>query len=96
VLRRGPAADHAGPDGAGTGYHLVFADPPYATSDEEVSAMLKALDDRGWLADGALVAVERGTGGTAFAWPQGYVEDRTRRYGDVTLWYGLAAGARAG
>ncbi len=96
VLARGPAADHAGPDGAGTGYHFVFADPPYATSDEEVSEMLKALDDRGWLADGALVAVERGTGGTAFAWPQGYVEDRTRRYGDVTLWYGLAAGARAG
>ena len=72
----------------------MFADPPYAyEAATEVAAMLRALGDGGWLADGALVAVERRTGGTALTWPPGYVADRTRRYGDATLWYGLAAGA---
>ena len=27
-------------------------------------------------------------------WPAGYEPDRSRRYGEATLWYGLAAGAQ--
>jgi 16S rRNA (guanine966-N2)-methyltransferase len=81
-------------DAAGAGgYRFAFADPPYAASEHEVGEMLGALRAGGWLADGALVAVERRTGGAAPAWPPGYVADRARRYGDATLWYGLAAGA---
>jgi 16S rRNA (guanine966-N2)-methyltransferase len=55
--------------------------------------MLRALSGHGWLAEGALVAVERRSGDAPPAWPPGYLEDRARRYGDATLWYGLAAGA---
>ncbi len=58
--------------------------------------MLLALRDGGWLADGALVTVERRTGGAPLGWPRGYLADRARRYGDTTLWYGLAAGGSAG
>ncbi len=72
---------------------FVFADPPYAASEDEIAAMLRALHEHGWLAGGALVAVERRSGGAAPSWPPGYVADRARRYGDATLWYGLAAGA---
>jgi 16S rRNA (guanine966-N2)-methyltransferase len=72
-------------------YDLVFADPPYALPD--VTPMLAALRDHGWLAPDALVAVERETRGAPVAWPDGYVEDRARRYGEGTLWYGRAAGA---
>jgi len=78
--------------GSVEGYGFVFADPPYAAADDEVTALLTALRTRGWLADGALVAVERAAGGGALAWPAGYVADRARRYGDAMLWYGLAAG----
>jgi 16S rRNA (guanine966-N2)-methyltransferase len=74
------------------GYGFVFADPPYALGDDEVVAMLTALRTGGWLADGALVAVERASGGAPLAWPAGYVADRARRYGDAMLWYGHAAG----
>jgi 16S rRNA (guanine966-N2)-methyltransferase len=42
-------------------YDLAVADPPYAVTDDEVTAMLAALDARGWLAPGAVVAVERAT-----------------------------------
>jgi 16S rRNA (guanine966-N2)-methyltransferase len=87
----GSAAGHVGD--AGEGYDFVFADPPYAVGDEEIAAILWALRQGGWLAEGALVAVERRTGDSRFGWPSGYVADRARRYGDTTLWYGLAASA---
>jgi 16S rRNA (guanine966-N2)-methyltransferase len=70
---------------------LVVADPPYAASGAEVTEMLAALTDRGWLKPGALVAVERATRSGAVAWPGGYIPDRSRRYGEATFWYGLAA-----
>ena len=68
-------------------YDLVFADPPYATPDADVTAMLIALRDNDWLSADALVVVERATRGPALAWPPGYAADRERRYGEGTLWY---------
>jgi 16S rRNA (guanine966-N2)-methyltransferase len=73
-------------------YDLIFADPPYAMTGEAVAALLEALRDNGWLAEDALVAVERATRGEPVAWPTGYTGDRARRYGEGTLWYGHAAG----
>ncbi|WP_432925561.1 16S rRNA (guanine(966)-N(2))-methyltransferase RsmD [Microbispora sp. CA-135349] len=73
-------------------YDFVFADPPYAVSDEAVSRVLLALHDNGWLAEGALVAVERESRGKDLMWPVGFTEDRVRRYGEAAVWYGHAAG----
>ncbi len=88
LLARGPGCRADGSSRAR--YDFAFADPPYLIGGDEVTAMLGALV--GWLADGALVAVERRTGGPPLTWPSGYIADRVRRYGDATLWYGLAAG----
>jgi len=74
-------------------YDLVFSDPPYPLDDAQVVADLEALVGHGWLAPDALVVVERGTRGPALAWPEGLVGDRSRRYGETTLWYGHAAAA---
>ena len=82
-LRRGPGDEPA--------VDLVVADPPYAAAGAEVTGMLAALAARGWLKPGALVAVERATRSGAVAWPGGYIPDRSRRYGEATFWYGLAA-----
>ncbi len=96
VLAGGPGMpDGPGaPDGpAGDArYDVMFADPPYALAGEEVSAMLTALAARAWLAPGALVIVERATRSGPVRWPEGYIQDRARRYGEATFWYGLAAG----
>jgi 16S rRNA (guanine966-N2)-methyltransferase len=54
--------------------------------------MLTALQAGCWLASGALVAVERASRSGPVAWPAGYTPDRSRRYGEATVWYGLAAG----
>jgi 16S rRNA (guanine966-N2)-methyltransferase len=85
VLARGPSG--APPR------DVVFADPPYAMPDAEVSAVLTALLGGGWLAPGAVVAVERATRSGPPQWPAGYAADRARKYGEATLWYGRAAGA---
>jgi 16S rRNA (guanine966-N2)-methyltransferase len=84
VLRRGPGGEAA--------FDVVVADPPYAAGDDEVTAMLVALAEHGWLAAGALLAVERATRSGPVLWPPGYRPDRSRRYGEATFWYGLAAG----
>jgi 16S rRNA (guanine966-N2)-methyltransferase len=73
-------------------FGLVVADPPYAAPADEITGMLTALALGSWLAPGALVAVERATRAGPLAWPDGYRADRSRRYGEATFWYGLAAG----
>ncbi|MFC9792593.1 16S rRNA (guanine(966)-N(2))-methyltransferase RsmD [Streptomyces sp. NPDC057695] len=72
-------------------YDLVFLDPPYAVGDEELREILLTLRSGGWLADDALVTVERSTRGGEFGWPVGFEPLRARRYGEGTFWYGRAA-----
>jgi 16S rRNA (guanine966-N2)-methyltransferase len=87
VLARGPG-EHPPRD-------VVFADPPFAATAADVERMLAALRDRGWLAPGALVVVERATRSGPITWPAGYTPDRSRGYGAATFWYGLGAGPAA-
>ena len=69
---------------------MVFADPPYALADAGVTRVLILLAEQGWLAPGALVIVERATRSGPLSWPDGFVPDRARRYGEATFWYGRA------
>ena len=71
-------------------YDVAFADPPYAMPDAEISRVLSLLADEGWLAPDALVIVERATRSGPVRWPDGFVPDRARKYGEATFWYGLA------
>ena len=90
-----PPGEHRGQH-RGEGYDLVFADPPYAVADEAVAKVLVLLSG-GWLADGALVVVERATRSGPFDWPPGYAGGKSRRYGEATFWYGwYDSGAEAG
>jgi 16S rRNA (guanine966-N2)-methyltransferase len=103
------------PAGAQGSYDIVFADPPYATPDAEVTQVLEALAGAwatrvaagdgsagsdgaasGWLAPAALVVVERATRSGPLLWPEGYLPDRSRRYGEATFWYGRGADVSTG
>jgi 16S rRNA (guanine966-N2)-methyltransferase len=81
----------AGPPEGGP-FDIVFADPPYAVGDDEVTEMQSALVGNGWLAEDAVLTVERSTRtavrGTPLSWVDGITEERSRRYGETTLWYG--------
>ncbi|MBQ0827967.1 16S rRNA (guanine(966)-N(2))-methyltransferase RsmD [Streptomyces tagetis] len=82
TIRTAPPADP---------YDVVFLDPPYAVSDDDLREILLTLRTGGWLAPDALVTVERSTRGGAFGWPDGFEALRARRYGEGTFWYGRAA-----
>lgn len=74
-------------------YDVVFLDPPYPLPDADVEADLAALVARGWLADDALVVVERPSKRSHVAWPEGITGLRDRKYGETMLRYGHAASA---
>jgi 16S rRNA (guanine966-N2)-methyltransferase len=73
-------------------FDVVFADPPYATPEAEITALQQALVDHGWLAEDAVVVLERATRtpvrGMGLTWVDGITPERSRRYGETTLWYG--------
>ena len=68
-------------------FDLVIADPPYAVTEEAVTRVL-ALLKAGWLADDALVVIERATRSGPVDWPPGFLPGKSRRYGEATFWYG--------
>lgn len=77
VLATGPA---------GPAYDLVLADPPYDAGEGEVAAVLDALVARGWLAEDAMVVVERGRRAPGPRWPDALEALDVRRYGEAALW----------
>ena len=73
---------------AGGPYDVVFADPPYRESDEQIDALLESLSTNGWLAENAVLVVERDRRSREPVWPAGVDTMKSRGYGEATLWYG--------
>lgn len=69
----------------GAAYDVVFSDPPYPLEDAAVVEDLELLARGGWLAQDALVVVERSSRSGAPAWPEGYEPERVRTYGETLL-----------
>lgn len=65
---------------------LVLLDPPYDVTQEALAEVLAALG-AGWLANDALVVVERDRRSPAPLWPAELQPGQERRYGDTTLWF---------
>jgi 16S rRNA (guanine966-N2)-methyltransferase len=77
------------PPGEGP-FDLVFADPPYDTSDDTIAALVGALAAPGWLAAGAVVAVER-PARAEIALPEGFRACWKRTFGDTLVIFVEAA-----
>jgi 16S rRNA (guanine966-N2)-methyltransferase len=73
-------------------YDVAFLDPPYSVGNDVVTGVLTALVQHGWLVPAALIVVERSTRSPDLSWPEGLRDERRRRYGETTLWYGHATG----
>jgi 16S rRNA (guanine966-N2)-methyltransferase len=67
-------------------FSLVFADPPYGTTDAAVAALLEALGAPGWLTAGAVIAVERGVR-AGIDVPDGFRACWERRFGDTLVFF---------
>lgn len=89
TVRRSSVADFL--SGSPREFDLVFLDPPYVVGRVEVQTELDRLS-RGWLADGAVVVVERGRRDPQITWPTGFGDQWERRFGDThvlrSVWYG--------
>lgn len=72
-------------------YDVAFLDPPYPLTEDAVGADLSALCEHDWLVPGAMVVVERATRSPEPQWPGGIDRERSRKYGETTLWYGHAS-----
>lgn len=77
-------------DNVDTSFDVAFADPPYDLANLALAGVIVDLLAHGWLAQGAVVVVERATRG-GWEFPEGFDLDRERGYGEATLWYGRAA-----
>ncbi|WP_300680094.1 16S rRNA (guanine(966)-N(2))-methyltransferase RsmD [Nocardioides sp.] len=71
-------------------YDVVFSDPPYPLTEDELATDLGLLVEHGWLVPGALVVVERSARSPEPTWPEGFSEQRSKKYGETTLWYATA------
>ena len=67
----------------GQRFDLVFADPPYALSADEITAMLAALPPH--LADGAWVVLERAARSDEPRWPATLDPVSVKNYGDTVV-----------
>lgn len=76
-------------------FDLVFLDPPYDLARADLEDDLARLTG-GWLAQDAVVVVERGRRDPVVTWPPGFGQPWERRFGDThvlrAVWYGLALG----
>jgi 16S rRNA (guanine966-N2)-methyltransferase len=86
LVKRSVAAFLAAPPDAP--FDLVFADPPYLLDDDALAEILDTLAEAKWLADEAVVVVERSARGPGPRWPEAIEALRDRRYGEGALWYG--------
>ena len=65
-------------------FELVFLDPPYALSDDEVTSVMELVAPV--LASGGVAVLHRRRGGPTPTVPEGLHLLGSRRYGDVELW----------
>ena len=78
-----PSASSASqPDPARTALHIRDT---FARMAKVVDAQVAVVVDR-WLAPDGLVVVERATRDTPPSWPDSLTDQRTRRYGETTLY----------
>lgn len=69
-------------------YDIIFMDPPYEMSNNAISELLESIKGRNLLQIRGIVAVERESKGSPFAWPAGMEEFKVRSYGQGSIFYG--------
>ncbi|GAA3674377.1 16S rRNA (guanine(966)-N(2))-methyltransferase RsmD [Nocardioides ginsengisoli] len=81
--------------GAPAPFDVVFSDPPYPLDDDTIADDLALLSAQGWLAEGALVIVERSRRSAEPMWPRGLEplagKRRLKKYGETHLWLAEAS-----
>ena len=84
-----PATVRSALGGTARAMDLVLVDPPYDLGEEALAEDLATLVGAGWLAEDALVVVERSKRSPEPTWPEGLEQQRLKKYGETVLWYAV-------
>lgn len=66
-------------------FDVVFADPPYELASPRLSAVLATMVEQKWIADDALVIVERSSRSEPLSWPEAPADVWSKEYGETVL-----------
>ncbi len=69
-------------------FDIIFMDPPYEVSNEVIEKLLLDINTNNLLARNGIVAIERETKKTPFAWPEPFIAEKVRSYGQGSIFYG--------
>ncbi|GAB3168506.1 16S rRNA (guanine(966)-N(2))-methyltransferase RsmD [Myceligenerans halotolerans] len=86
-VERYTAALAAAPPSSGAALDLVFLDPPYDLSDDDLARVLRDLAAPGVLARAAVVVVERSARSPEPSWPEGLALIGRKPYGETAVYY---------
>ena len=69
-------------------YDIIFMDPPYDLSNAVIFELLEVVKNRDLLQPQGIIAIERESKSSPFAWPAGMIDLKVRSYGQGSIFYG--------
>ncbi len=75
-------------EGRAQPYDIIWMDPPYDVPADQVDRLVALADQRGWLANGGVLLVERSVRSTGLEFPENFLNNDLRRYGDTAVYLG--------
>lgn len=69
-------------------FDIIFMDPPYEVSNSDIEELVTAIELNGLLAERGLIAIERASKNSPFAWPAPFIQEKIRSYGQGSIFYG--------
>jgi 16S rRNA (guanine966-N2)-methyltransferase len=69
-------------------FDIIFMDPPYDVANEVIEKILVEINSNNLLKRSGIIAIERETKKAQFIWPQPFIEEKVRSYGQGSIFYG--------
>ena len=69
-------------------YDIIFMDPPYEISNEDITELLMIINERKLIQPRGMITIERRSKNKPFDWPQGMSCEKVRSYGQGSMFYG--------
>ena len=69
-------------------FDIIFMDPPYEVENSVIENILSDINSNNLLKRNGIIAIERETKMAQFAWPQPFIEEKVRSYGQGSIFYG--------
>jgi len=69
-------------------FDIIFMDPPYEVENGVIEKILTEINSNNLLKRNGIIAIERETKKAQFAWPQPFIEEKVRSYGQGSIFYG--------